>query len=357
MGIRNLHTFLRKTIPLVYEEVSLTKYAYKRIAIDLSIYLCKYKAFYKERWLDAFLGLVTCLRENEIHFIFILDSKSPPEKEEEKKNRILQRQKLKTRIDDLESSLKLFLDKNQISEPIQKWIDNKSNMLNIVQVSNEIERLKSNFLDIRVEDFILVKQLFDILEIPYCYAVSEAEATCAHLCLNGQVDAVMTEDTDILAYGCPFNLHKINIQTNTITLIEMKKLLTELQMTYPQFRDFCIMCGTDYNTNVPKIGPERAYKYLKDYKSIDHLSTFLDVSILKHKTVRHLFSNDINFNISDDVYCGIPKYNEMNLFYFTNNCHFDLPRLFNAFNNPSVPLLFTDDDDNTTANSLLGVST
>ena len=78
MGIRNLHTFLKKISPMIYKEVSLTQFAYKKIAIDFSIYLCKFKALYKDKWLDGFLNLMTCLRENEIHFIYIFDSKSPP---------------------------------------------------------------------------------------------------------------------------------------------------------------------------------------------------------------------------------------------------------------------------------------
>lgn len=342
MGIRNMHTFLRKTVPFVYQEVSLTKFAYKRIAIDLSIYLCKYKAFYKERWLDAFLHLVTCLRENEIHFVFILDSKAPPEKDEEKRNRILQRQKLKARIDELEAALKLLLEKNEMSACLKKWanLKNKSSV-DIHQISGEIDRLKNNLLDIRMEDFSLVKQLFDLLEVPYYYGVSEAEATCAHLCLNGEVDAVMTEDTDILAYGCPFNLHKINVHNNTIMLIEMKKLLTMLEVSYPQFRDFCIMCGTDYNTNIPKIGPERAFKYIKEYKSIDNLAGIADTTILKHTTVRRLFTNDIDFSIPLDEYCGRPNRDNLSFFLFTNNCHFDVARLLRAFEEPNQSLVFT----------------
>lgn len=342
MGIRNMHTFLRKAIPLVYQEVSLTKFAYKRIAIDLSIYLCKYKAFYKERWLDAFLNLVTCLRENEIHFVFIFDSKSPPEKDEEKKNRILQRQKLRTRIEELDAALKLLLEKNETSPCLKKWaIAKNKSSVDIHQISAEIDRLRSNLLDIRMEDFSLVKQLFDVLQVPYYYGVSEAEATCAHLCLNGQVDAVMTEDTDILAYGCPFNLHKINVHTNTIMLIEMKKLLTMLDMSYPQFRDFCIMCGTDYNSNIPKIGAERAFKFLKEYKSIENLSVVTDTSILKHVTVRRLFHNDIDFTIPTDEYCGKPDRENLRLFLFTNNCHFDIVRLLRAFEEPHGSLIFT----------------
>lgn len=331
MGIRNLHTFLRKNVPQVYQEVSLTKFAYKRIAIDLSIYLCKYKAFYKERWLDAFISLVTCLRENEIHFVFILDSKSPPEKDQEKRHRSLQRDKLKTRITDMEKAYKLLMDKDEISPCIDRYFQNKTNReANIQFVGTEIDRLRSNLLEIQSEDFVLVKQLLDVLKVPYYYGVSEAEATCAHLCLNGNVDAVMTEDTDILAYGCPTNLHKINIQNNTIMLIEMKKLLVELNMTYSQFRDFCIMCGTDYNTNIPKIGPDRSFKLLKEHECIENIHKIMNTDILKYTDVRRLFKNDIQFDIPI-IYCGRPDINELQLFVFTNNCYTDVSKIMNAF--------------------------
>lgn len=341
MGIRNLHNFLRKTVPFVYQEVSLTTFAYKRIAIDLSIYLCKFKAFYKDRWVDAFLNLITCLRENEIHCVFILDSKSPPEKDEEKRFRQLQREKLRARIKEMESAFRLWLDKNEISECLEKYVSPKGGrtIVDIHQISNEIDRMKNNLLDIRMEDFVLVKKLLDILKVPYYYGVSEAEASCAHLCLNGQVDAVLTEDTDILAYGCPFSLHKLNIVTNTVIMIEMKKLLTMLEMTYPQFRDFCIMCGTDYNTNIPKIGPERAYRYLKEYKSIDNLNSLLDTSKLKYMTVRRLFTNEIDFGIPEDDYCGIPNRDELSSFMFHNNSYYDLQRVIRAFED-SQPLIF-----------------
>jgi 5'-3' exonuclease len=331
MGIRNLHTFLRKTVPIIYQEVSLTRFAYKRIAIDLSIYLCKYKAFYKERWLDAFLSLVSCLRENEIHFVFIFDSKSPPEKDQEKRHRSQQREKLKSRITDMEKAYKLLMDKDEISPCIEKYFHFKTNReASVAFVGTEIDRLKSNLLEIQPEDFVLVKQLFDLLQIPYYYGVSEAEATCAHLCLNGDVDAVMTEDTDILAYGCPVNLHKINIQNNTIILIEMKNLLTELDMAYEQFRDFCIMCGTDYNTNIPKIGPDRSYKLIKEHKCIENLDGIVNTDILKYTEVRRLFTNDIDFNIPM-IYCGQPDINALQLFVFTNNCYSDISKIMNAF--------------------------
>ena len=84
MGIKNLNVFLRKNCPKVFEEIHISEYAYKKVAIDTSLFLCKYKAIYGEKWLVAFINLVSILRKNEIHCVFIYDNGSPPEKEEEK---------------------------------------------------------------------------------------------------------------------------------------------------------------------------------------------------------------------------------------------------------------------------------
>jgi len=336
MGIKNLHTFLRKQCPDIYQEISLTELSFKKIAIDLSIYLCKYKCLYKDKWLDAFMNLMDCLRKNEIHFVFILDSKSPPEKEEEKQNRILQREKLKSRIQELEKGMEQYMDRNEMNDCIRNFLVKKPFEKSeltptlLSHLNNEIEKMRSNVLNIQSEDFEIIKTLFDILEVPYFYAVSEAEASCAHLCLNGMVDAVLTEDTDILSYGCPKFLHRINIQENTIMMIEMKKLLNELNFTYSQFLDFCIMCGTDYNSNIPKIGPERAFRLMTEYKDIDNLNVPFDLSILKHKRVRELFHNDITFEIPD-IYCGRPDMNKLQYFSFTHNCHFNILELYRSF--------------------------
>ena len=59
MGIKNLNVFLRKNCPEVYEEIHISEYAYKKVAIDTSLFLCKYKAIYGEKWLVAFINLVS----------------------------------------------------------------------------------------------------------------------------------------------------------------------------------------------------------------------------------------------------------------------------------------------------------
>ena len=75
MGIHNLNKLLKKECGDMFETVPLKKYAYKKIAIDTSLYMYKYKVIFSDEWLRAFANLVWCLRKNDVHPLFLFDSK------------------------------------------------------------------------------------------------------------------------------------------------------------------------------------------------------------------------------------------------------------------------------------------
>ena len=43
----------------------------------------------------------------------------------------------------------------------------------------------------------------------------------------------------------------------------LSSILEELDLTYEQYIDFCILCGCDYTSKVPGIGPVKALKMIK----------------------------------------------------------------------------------------------
>ena len=135
--------------------------------------------------------------------------------------------------------------------------------------------MRSNILNISAEDFNLTEELFTILNIPFYKAPLEAETTCADLCKRGIVDAVLSEDTDVLAYSCPFFLTKIDTVTETCVRLCHPEILKALELDENQFLDLCIMCGCDYNKNIPKVGPENAFKHLKKYKYLRYITTYV----------------------------------------------------------------------------------
>ena len=124
----------------------------------------------------------------------------------------------------------------------------------------EIIKEKKNKITINSENFEKAKQLFDILKIPYIIAPDEAEKLCSKLCIQGIVSAVLSEDTDVIAYGSPLFFTKINTFNETVVVLSNNNIRNVLNLTQNQLLEFCIMCGTDYNNNIPNIGPAKAYK-------------------------------------------------------------------------------------------------
>jgi 5'-3' exonuclease len=337
MGIKNLNVFLRKNCPKVFEEIHISEYAYKKVAIDTSLFLCKYKAIYGDKWLVAFINLVSILRKNEIHCVFIYDNGSPPEKEDEKAERVRQREKNKERVYELELSLEKYYNNGEIDDnllnlyssikekPQKRLFSDKikiDSSFDIKIVTQKIDKMRSNILNISEEDFTFTEELFSILNIPFYKAPLEAETTCADLCKRGIVDAVLSEDTDVLAYSCPVFLTKIDTINETCVRVQHKDILKSLELEENQFLDLCIMCGCDYNKNIPKVGPENAFKYLKKYNSIEGIESnmlSLDTSILKYVRTRELFKNYKQIELNSVPFCGFPDFDKLKDFISKQN--------------------------------------
>jgi 5'-3' exonuclease len=344
MGIKNLSKFLRTQCPDIYETIHLSEYAYKKVAIDTSLYLCNYKALYGDKgWLSAFIKLVACLRKNEIHCVFIYDSGAPPEKDAERKERALQRAKLQERVYKLEEAIEEYNNTGEISQVLIDFQNKRKIKLprllkpgrvaiNINAIQYHADKMRKQMFEIRPKDFEMTRKLFDILQVPYFHAPLEAETMCSDLCKAGLVDAVLSEDTDVLAYATPTFLLKIDTRDETCMRINYNRLLDELQLTSDQFLDFCIMCGTDYNKNIFRVGPMKSYKYITDHKNIETIDkkTKLDVSILCHKRGRELFREyerkDVNV-----TYCGKPDFLALQRFVVEKNLRVDIEALRRCF--------------------------
>merc|ERR1712224_30607 len=89
------------------------------------------------------------------------------------------------------------------------------------------------------------------------------------LVLSGRADACLTEDGDLLAYGCPVIWRKF--KKESVEIIHLDKILKGMNLTIKQFQQFCILSGTDYIETIKGIGPKTALKYLSAGKNIDQI--------------------------------------------------------------------------------------
>lgn len=362
MGIKSLSKFLKDKYPDIFELIHISEYAFKKIAIDVSLYLCNYKAVYGEGWLKAFIKLVAFLRENDIHCTFIYDTKSPPEKEAEKKDRYEKKSKQEDRMFELEDAIDNYNQTGRVSEyllefqkkrgikPIKSMV---SSSVNIRALESALEKMKQQLFTITPDDFENTRKVFTLLNVPYFNAPMEAETMCADLCIQGKVDAVLTEDTDVLAYGAPTFLTKLNINNGTCLRINYEKLLSALELTSDSFLDFCIMCGTDYNKNIPRVGPAKAFTLISHYENIDSIAnTGMDVKILNHVRVRELFRDYEKSDVKVS-YCGIPNFEKLEEYLMTKNIYINLDSLKRCFTANNLEIV--EDDINEVEDDVNGV--
>ena len=345
MGVKGLNAIIKKYAPECMTELHISMYAYQKIAVDTSLYMFKYKVIFGDRWLTAFINLVGCLRKNNIHPVFVFDSKAPVEKEDEKKKRQEKRDKQQEKLDQLEASIQTYHDQGIVDDLLQevysKTVSDQLNRLlggptkassfNIRAVEEEFNRMKSKVVSIADGDFKLLKELFSTLDIQHVQAPSEAEAYGSYLCSIGQVDAVLSEDTDVLAYGCPKFLVKLDAIRGTCIEMDINVMYEALGLTYSSFVDLCIMCGTDYNSNMKGIGPEKAYKLIKQYGSLDEIENAgYPTECLNYPRVRELYKFDLK-NDAHIRFCGQPNWPELYKFFARNNIRMGVDQIKRNF--------------------------
>ena len=85
------------------------------------------------------------------------------------------------------------------------------------------------------------------LGVNYIVAPGEADAMCAQMVLKRKAHACMSDDTDMFVYGCPRVLRHLNLLDETITMYDMSRILNLMGMTLTEFRQICVVSGTDYN--------------------------------------------------------------------------------------------------------------
>lgn len=349
MGISGLTKFLRDTCPQVFTEINLSDLRYRKGAVDISLYVFKYKTIFGDKWLTALLNLVSALRKLDIHCCFIYDTSAPEEKMKEREARRDKRDKLDEKIDSLNDALAKAHATGKI-DPIlsdlhtkissgkhKRLLQDKTDSgINLEALEEEIERISKQSVRIEEGDFEKSKEMLRLLGVPFFNAAVEAETTCSDLCKQDKVDFVLSEDSDVLAYGAPMFVSKVNASTGSATVVYYSEMIDALGLTPESFLDFCIMCGTDYNPNIRLIGPKKAYKLILEHGSIEAVGeTGIDISVLNHNRTRELFKDYKRFD-GKIPFCCPPNIMEIGEFLFKNNIGISIDTIRKNFSEPDI---------------------
>ncbi len=148
-----------------------------------------------------------------------------------------------------------------------------------------------------------VKQILDLMGIPFVQAPSEGEATAAHMTISGVASYAASQDYDSLLFGARRLLRNVTLSgrrklpgKSVYVAVEPEMLtleivLDKLGITREQLVDLGILIGTDFNPGgFPGIGPTTALKYIKSYgrlEEIDELGESL--SSTNFHAIREIF--------------------------------------------------------------------
>jgi hypothetical protein len=115
--------------------------------------------------------------------------------------------------------------------------------------------------------------LLDSKGIEWLVAPYEADAQLAALALSGLVDAVLTEDSDLLCYGCPNVLYKL-LPSGRCSRVQLRRLgevraPALASFTHEMFRAMCVLSGCDYAASLPGVGLKRAHQLLLRHRTLE----------------------------------------------------------------------------------------
>jgi 5'-3' exonuclease len=230
MGIQNLNKLLKEQCADSLRLIPLSELSGKKIAVDISIYLYKYTI--ENSLIENIYLMLSVFRYYNIIPIFIFDGKPPTEKKE----LLLQRlQKKKVAQEEYNVLNNKMINNNLIDE------DEKQHII------STMEQLKKKFIYIDKHNIETVKQLIHAYGASYYEAPREADEVCANLFLKGKVWACLSEDMDMFAYGVKRVIRYFSLLNHTAVLYNLKGILKTLEMTQKEFREVCVLSGTDYN--------------------------------------------------------------------------------------------------------------
>ena len=216
MGIKQLLKFIKINCPNSSKRIQLSDLSDKKIVIDTSIYMYKFKM--NGDLFDNFYLLCMLLLEKSILPVFVFDGPKS----------FYKRHTLETRHKNKVQAMQKIKNNENTNKSIYKSVKNKA-------------------MRITLDDINVVKELLNTLGIMYIDAPYEADEICAKLVLDKKVYACLSDDTDMFAYGCSKILTNIDLFHETVTLYSMSQILRNLRISQTTFRELCILSGTDYN--------------------------------------------------------------------------------------------------------------
>ena len=272
MGIKDFYKVIKQRAPAEIKIYHLSDFCGNRWAIDISIFLNKYvKSSGGDSWKETFILFLCTLKKHGIKSICVFDgSNMPGEKKAEQDRRRRDGKKAVTRMERCieirkqllqEYALENLLLEEELQEECKilygkpkkkirlgtidwsEWSDT------VDALTSTIDSLEKQTAPITAEHRETAKAIATLMGVPVFQADGEAEGLCAFMAIHGYVDGVLTEDTDVLAYGTPWLIafKDFKLTDEKVYAVHLPSLRIALDYSQEELLDLCILLGCDYN--------------------------------------------------------------------------------------------------------------
>lgn len=150
-------------------------------------------------------------------------------------------------------------------------------------IKNRTHALKREvFNHISLKDAISdFKDILKLVGIPYVTSPEqvEAEAYLVELKRMGLIDYILTTDTDVLAYGEDMLIFKEQV----FRLYKYQAIKDGVGLTDKQFKEMCVLLGTDFNKKVKGVSHLGMVDYVKGHHTLSNMT-------LEQRSTYFLFS-------------------------------------------------------------------
>lgn len=299
MGIKNLSKLIKRFATNSNKSVHLNTFTNKIVAYD--IYGLLYKLLNTSNDNDHvfytnFVKTMLNLLKYDITPVCIFDGKPPAEK----KGVIDKRRK-----NNLENKLKY---QNYYKQLISSYSTSVPDEKTLLKEHPKLFQLKRKIIKHPTQKHIKnCKNLLSSLGIPHLTAISESDILCSKLSKKGLVDAVISNDFDMIPYGCNIMITNFNSSVFEVETYDLSEVLSSFEVTMDQLIDICILAGCDYTCTIKKVAIIKSYHGIKKYENIENFisnlpSTFVVPEEFDYNSARmmfkeaHLLENDINVN-------------------------------------------------------------
>ncbi|KAK6458820.1 exonuclease [Scheffersomyces xylosifermentans] len=253
MGVTGLLPNLKE----IQDSVSLEKYRGKTLAIDTYGWLhrgliscaqelCEDRP--TRKYVTSIMKKVDMLRFFGVEPYFVFDGAALPTKAETANDRRLKREEARKKADEFTRNGNRKL----------AWK----------------EYMKAACVTSQMAKSLMVE--FDAARIKYIVAPYEADPQMVYLEKIGAVDGILSEDSDLLIFGCNRLITKLKDDGSCVEICReefhrVKSIPYLTKFTQEQLRLVAMLSGCDYTKGVPGVGLKTAFTLVKKYNNLDKI--------------------------------------------------------------------------------------